>query len=280
MAAFEQWNEYQRGRFSRATLQTNLTLMGHVKAYQTSTREALDIDALMTPAFGARFCPFLSAQQRLTDNTIAKNLTRLKAFLKFAHTFGLTEKANYAGLSWRKQDPDILTLTIEEVRAVEQVNLADVPALANARDLFLLSCYTGLRFSDLVNLRPEHLQGERLRLRTNKTKELLMIPLRPGARELLTGLFGGQIHSISNQKLNAYLKEVGQRAGLDALVERTRYRAGRRESESYRKWELLTCHCGRRTFVTLALEQGLRPELVMRITGHLSNQAFRLRWSS
>jgi integrase len=275
LAAFEQWNEYQRGRFSRATLQTNLTLLGHVKGYMASTRELLDLDALMTPAFGARFCRFLSAEQRLTDNTIAKNLTRLKAFLKFAHAFGLTDKAAYEGLQWKQQEPDILTLTIEEVQALERLDLARAPALANARDLFLLSCYTGLRFSDLVALRPEHLQGERLRLRSAKTKELLMIPLRPGAQALLQALFAEKLHVISNQKLNAYLKEVGQRAGLDAPVERTRYRAGRRESTTFAKWELLTCHCGRRTFVTLALEQGLRPELVMKITGHKSFAAFR-----
>jgi|SRR6476661_418867 len=272
-AAFEQWNDYQRSRFSPATVQTNITLLRHLRAYEAQAPEPLEVGSLLTPAFGTRFCRFLSTVQRLTDNSIAKNLTRLKAFLKFAHAFGFTDSVSFDGLRWQKQDPDILTLTAEEVQAVEEVALEG--ALANARDLFLLACYTGLRFSDLVNLRPEHLQGERLRLRVAKTREQLMIPLRPRARLLLSTLFAGQVHGISNQKLNAYLKQVGQRAGLDALVERTRYRAGRRESETFRKWELLTCHCGRRTFVTLALEQGLRPELVMRITGHRSFASFR-----
>ncbi|MCC2545490.1 site-specific integrase [Hymenobacter sp. BT175] len=275
LAAFEQWNEHQRVRFSRATIQTNITLLHHLQRYQASTGCPLALDTLTSPVFAERYCRFLSSVQRLTDNSIAKNLTRLKAFLRFAHAFGLTDKPSYEALTWKKQEPDILTLTAEEVHGLEQLPLPQQPALANARDLFLLSCYTGLRFSDLVNLRPEHLQEDRLRLRVSKTRELLMVPLRPEARALLLRLFAGTIHVISNQKLNAYLKAVGQLAGLDALVERTRYRAGKRESETFRKWELLTCHCGRRTFVTLALERGLRPELVMKITGHRSFQAFK-----
>jgi integrase len=75
--------------------------------------------------------------------------------------------------------------------------------------------------------------------------------------------------------LNRFLKELGQRAELAVPVEVVRYRGGRRESDTLPKWQRLTCHTGRRTFATLALEQGLRPELVMKITGHKSWASFK-----
>jgi integrase len=80
---------------------------------------------------------------------------------------------------------------------------------------------------------------------------------------------------VANQVLNRYLKEIGEKAALLAPVEAVRYRAGRRESDTLPKWQRLTCHTGRRTFATLALEQGLRPELVMKITGHKSWASFK-----
>jgi integrase len=95
-------------------------------------------------------------------------------------------------------------------------------------------------------------------------------PLRPEAVALVERVLSGEMRPVANQVLNRFLKELGRRAELAALVEVVRYRGGRRESGTLPRWQRLTCHTGRRTFATLALEQGLRPELVMKITGHKS----------
>jgi integrase len=95
-------------------------------------------------------------------------------------------------------------------------------------------------------------------------------PLRPETVALVERVLSGEMRLVANQVLNRFLKELGRRAELAAPVEVVRYRGGQRESGTLPKWQRLTCHTGRRTFATLALEQGLRPELVMKITGYKS----------
>ncbi|MEJ7662972.1 MAG: hypothetical protein WKG07_27165 [Hymenobacter sp.] len=57
-------------------------------------------------------------------------------------------------------------------------------------------------------------------------------------------------------------------------TERTHYAGGKRHTHTAPKYEFVTTHTARRTFVTLALEAGLRPELIMKITGHKDLKAF------
>jgi integrase len=91
----------------------------------------------------------------------------------------------------------------------------------------------------------------------------------------LEQLLAGKVRAITNQKLNDYLKELGQLAGIDAPVEVIRFRGGVRESTTVAKRERLGCHTGRRTFVTLSLERGLRPETIMKVTGHRGWKSFQ-----
>jgi integrase len=139
----------------------------------------------------------------------------------------------------------------------------------------LLSCYTGLRFSDLVSIRAEHVRGQTLRMTTQKTRETVTVPLRPESLVVVEQLLAGKVRTITNQKLNDYLKELGQLASIDAPVEVIRFRGGVRESTTVAKWEPLGCHTGRRIFVTLSLERGLGPETIMKVTGHRSWKSFQ-----
>ncbi|ALD21326.1 tyrosine-type recombinase/integrase [Hymenobacter sp. DG25A] len=79
---------------------------------------------------------------------------------------------------------------------------------------------------------------------------------------------GRALPVISNQKTNAYLKVLAQLAGLDTPTTTSQHRGSERVATTQPKHELVCTHTARRTFVTLALEGGMRPEVVMRITGH------------
>ncbi|HEX8326654.1 MAG TPA: hypothetical protein VF629_03875 [Hymenobacter sp.] len=85
----------------------------------------------------------------------------------------------------------------------------------------------------------------------------------------------GGVRLITNQKLNEYLKELGQLAAINEPFELIRYRGGKRETTTMPKWEKMGCHTGRRTFVTLSLERGLRPEIIMKFTGHKDWKSFQ-----
>ncbi|MDO7874361.1 tyrosine-type recombinase/integrase [Hymenobacter sp. ASUV-10] len=274
LTAYETWDRAQADRLSPRTRQSNATTLGHLRAFHAATGYPVDFEHL-TPVFATRFTAYLLATPKLTDNSVAKVLTRLKAFLRDAQLLGLVPPQEFRFLNWKRREPGIVTLTLEELARLERVDFVDQPGQRNARDLFLLACYTGLRYSDLAALRPEHWQGSLLRLRAQKTRETVTVPLRPGAQALLERLFAGELELVSNQKLNGHLKSIGRKAGLFNWVERVRYAGGQRRAERLRKFELLTCHTARRTFVTLALEQGIRPETVMKVTGHKSWNTFK-----
>lgn len=254
------------------------TLYNHLERYEQDKRQPLAYTSL-TRSFWHDFSAYLVHTAGLVDNTIAKLMARFKHFLADAHELGRNPVQDYKRWRWARREPDVVALTQAELTALEQVNVSMLPGAArleNARALFLISCYTGLRFSDVAALKPEHQRGEWLQLTAQKTNEKLTVPLR-GSRAvpLLAALWAGTIRPISNQKLNNYIKDVARLAGIDAPTERVEYRGSQRTSETLPKHELTSSHTGRRTFVTLSLEGGLSWETIMKATGHKDFKSFR-----
>ncbi|KUG09398.1 tyrosine-type recombinase/integrase [Solirubrum puertoriconensis] len=271
---YTEWVQLTLARGKVGTARAGNTTLRHLQDFEKATGYAVDFDTI-TPAFADAYTAYLMGPADLTDNTIAKHFDRLRRFMRFAVDRGYTEARGWEKMKWKRQEPDIMTLTAEEVARLEALELTEGSYLENARALFLLSCYTGLRYSDLVSIRAEHLRGNTLRITTQKTREIISIPLQARALIIVTRYLAGGVRLITNQKLNDYLKELGQLAGITDPIEIIKYKAGNRSSQTVAKWEKLGCHTGRRTFVTLSLERGLRPELVMKITGHRTWRAFQ-----
>ncbi|QIX62293.1 site-specific integrase [Hymenobacter sp. BT18] len=271
---YTEWVKLTLSRGKVGTARAGNTTLRHLLEFEQAEGYAVDFDTI-TPVFADAYTAYLLGPANLTDNTIAKHIDRLRRFMRYAVDRGYTAARGWEKMKWKRQEPDIMTLTAEEVEALENLALLAGGYLDNARALFLLSCYTGLRFSDLVSIRTEHVRGNTLRLTTQKTRETISIPIQARALEIITRYLAGEVRPISNQKLNDYLKELGQLAGIDSPIEVIKYRGGNRSSETVAKWERLGCHTARRTFVTLSLERGLRPELVMKLTGHRTWRAFQ-----
>jgi integrase len=270
----EDWVAQKRAAGLLNTARTYATAAYHLREFAQKQPYDLSFDNI-TASFEEKFTAYLVGPANLTDNSINKVLAKIKVFMKWASHRGLHTNTYYPRLNWAKREPDVMTLSTHEVQQLTELALPIGGYLDNARGLFLLSCYTGLRYSDLVNIRKEHLRDNTLRLTMHKTRDMVTVPLRPEATALVKRMLSGELRPVANQVLNRYLKEIGEKAALLAPVEAVRYRAGRRESDTLPKWQRLTCHTGRRTFATLALEQGLRPELVMKITGHKSWASFK-----
>lgn len=255
------------------TLRTYRTMLRHLRDFQALSKQPVAFDTVGS-AFSQRLAEYLLTKRQLRDTAVRKNLVILKCFLAWALEQGHPVRPDFKKISWQRREPDILTLTRGEVHALATLDLSQRNTLDNARALFMLGVYTGLRFSDVAALRPEHIQADRLRLTTQKTRDTLTLPIRPEARPLLARVTAGTLRPLPNQTLNRYLKELAALAGIDTLTERTHYAGGKRHTQTAPKYEFVTTHTARRTFVTLALEDGLRPELLMKITGHKDLKTF------
>lgn len=75
--------------------------------------------------------------------------------------------------------------------------------------------------------------------------------------------------------MNDYIKEIGKECGIDEPVSITTFRGTKRIDETFPKWEVLSTHSARRTFVCNALSIGISPAIVMRWTGHSSYEAMK-----
>lgn len=261
----------QQGRARSATAYE--TARTHLYQFGTYAKMPVSFEGLTLPFFD-KYIGWMLTQLNITDNTVAKHLNNLKTFLKWATDRGYNENQTFRKANHTRRDPAIIALTANELQLLEQVNLAASPHLNNARNLFLIMAYTGLRYSDLAALRPEYDRGNHLEITAQKTGRPATPLVLPKTRPLLAALFTGSIHVIANQKLNQYIKEAARLAGIDANTEKLEFRGGKRIAKYFPKWQLIGCHTGRRTYVTQMLMKGYDNWAVMPTTGHKDVKSF------
>lgn len=154
-------------------------------------------------------------------------------------------------------------------------------ALEKARDLFCFCAFTSLRYSDMAALKRSNIVGDNIVITTQKTNDRLEIPLNNYSRAILekyAGLHnpkGLALPVISNQKMNDYLKDLCELCGFNEPVTKVYYKGGERVEETRPKWQLISTHAARRTFICYALTKGIPPQVVMKFTGHSDYKAMR-----
>ena len=147
-------------------------------------------------------------------------------------------------------------------------------AYEKARDMFLIGAFTGLRFSDFSRLEWKNITDTgTISIQTRKTGTKVIIPIHPVVREILNRGYDFS-SSMSDQKINRYIKEVGKIAGIDGMVTINRNVGGRTITESVPKYSLITTHTARRSFATNAYKSGVPTIAIMKITGHREESTF------
>ena len=144
--------------------------------------------------------------------------------------------------------------------------------LSRARDLFCFSALTGLRYSDLAAVRSCDIRDGELSLVSKKTSRRIAVMLGSCAMGILEKYRGSRdgrpLPLMSNQRMNACLKEVCELFGLNQPVHLTGFKAGKRYDKTVPRHSLITSHCGRRTFICSMLSLGIAPQVIMKMTGH------------
>ncbi len=238
----------------------------HLKAFSKAARAPLVLQN-MDEGYYTRLRGYL-VEQGMLNNTIGNQIKYLKAFLAWCDRQGYAVHPGYKLWKKLKEKVSIVTLTEDELVAIEALDLSATPGLARTRTLFLLECYSGLRWSDASRITKASLHSDYLLVNVRKTQEPLRIPLTRQLKLVVETLLSGEMPKVSAQKFNDQIKEVCRRAGIDAEVQHVRHSGAERREAHFAKWQLVTSHTGRRTFVTLSLQKGMRPEVLMQITGH------------
>lgn len=251
-----------------------------------------------------KFVRHLRIQRNLEEKTVQKQFNNLKWFLNWAIRKGYCkeEYINKYRPKFKVLEKPVIFLTKEEllklytyeipkngtkVKLVKadgeeyEKTVQEAGALAKTRDLFCFCAFTSLRYSDMASLKRIDVDGDKIYITTKKTNDRLPIDLSKNAKAILEKYkdeqfpLGLALPVISNQKMNHYLKDLGELCGFTTPITIVCYRAGQRVEETYPKYSLIGTHAARRTFICFALSNGVAPQVVMKWTGHSDYKAMR-----
>ena len=280
LSFLDEWKKYLEVIKSnlKTSSMTSLTISyDHFEKYARGMR--LDFDDI-TGEFVSKYAAYLKGLGQ-SDNTVYKNVKRLRMFMNYAKKAGLHNNQKYGDFNVMQRDKRIVFLDWTEVKTLLEYTPADSME-SKALDNFLFGCLTSMRYSDYHALKrndvaPVNFEGiegvyHSARFRQVKTAKLNTIPLLPEAYAIIERNRGAKgdfaLPRISNQKINEIIKEIGRKAGLTAKVTIDMFKGGKNQPKDVEKWTLLTTHIGRKTFVSVAASKSIPIHIVASIAGH------------
>ena len=212
----------------------------------------------------------------LLTNSAGKVIRILKAFVNHQVDKGVIPTIDLKKFKVLEEETDAIYLTETELSIIQKLNLSDDIELERIRDIFLVGCYTGLRYGDLSNLHAEnidHINGF-IHIKQRKVHRAVIIPFLDPVPQILEK-YNYSLPSINSQKFNARLKEIGKMAKLTQRIEIVRKKGQTRVQDVYKKWELISSHTCRRSFCTNMYLSGFPADELMKISGHKNTDAFK-----
>ncbi|MFY0643175.1 MAG: phage integrase SAM-like domain-containing protein [Bacteroidia bacterium] len=250
--------------------------LGKLKSFEEVYNTKLDY-ADINIDFYNTFLNYLQ-DQNYSANYVGTIIKNVKVFMNEAFDRGYHTNLEYKNRKFKVLDEttDAVYLNQTELKTIYSLDLSKSPRLEKARDLFIIGCFTGLRFSDLQNLEDKNfIKDNRLiRIKTEKTGEIVNIPVHPFVKSLFDKYEGILPTKISNQKLNDHIKEFVELAGINEKTISSMTKGGVKVQESFSKFELVTTHTARRSFATNAYLNEIPTISIMKITGHKTEKAF------
>ncbi|GAC1314656.1 MAG: site-specific integrase [Mucilaginibacter sp.] len=271
---FEEYIESAKGKRKESTISRYSTCLNHLINFRREKKYDLTFERINS-TFYKQFVSYLTNECNNLNNTTGNYMKMVKSFMNFATDMGYNKSGNdFKKFKVFKEDGELIYLSEAELLKIYHLELPS-ERLRVVRDNFCFACFTGLRYSDITKLMPENIKDDYIEIKTEKTREFLRIPLNVYSKELLNRNGGRLPKLFSNQKTNDYLKELGELAELTESIQIIKYRGVEKVEFLESKYKFLCTHTARRTFVTLSLEKGMRPETVMSITGHKDYKTFK-----
>ena len=211
----------------------------------------------------------------LLTNSAGKIIRLLKGFVNYQIVKGVIPPIDLRNFKVVEEETDAIYLNEKELAAIYELDLSGDKQLEEIRDVFITGCFTGLRYSDLSTLSPEHidLDNENTNLKQRKVHKAVVIPMIDYVPEILKK-YNYDLPKIPRYMFNEKIKELGRRAKLRQKIEIVRKKGNEREKKVYEKWEMISSHTCRRSFCTNMYLSGFPAGELMRISGHKSPAAF------
>lgn len=261
------------------TLKTYKSFLKKVSAFNTSIYP-LDVVNLNNQNV-KDFFDFLSSRFNYTTNTFDKNIGIFSTFITKCRESKIPTISDLNILNTIKKPrytPDDIYLTFEEIELIRKYESPD--AYKNrVRDIFVILCLTGQRvdeykFIESGDIIVGEFRGQVYKYInivpkiTNNKKKIVCIPILKPVNEI-TDRWNGFPEKVPDQKINEIIKEICEDVGIDSTVHIREQRIRGNELLKKKRFEIVTTHTGRRSFITNFLALGVQDAILSRITGHV-----------
>lgn len=220
------------------------------------------------------FLNYLTKEKEFSRNTIGKHIRIIKTVLYEAEE---QHKAKYVSKKFKaySEQTTAIYLNTAELDLIEKLDLSDNKRLDKVRDMFIVECWTGVRFSDLSQLAASDFKTDIVQITQQKTKNPVSIPILPPVQRILKKYDYQLPKVLTNQKMNLYLKEITKLIPeLKTPVQIEKSKGSMIVKSTKQKHEMVTTHTARRSFATNQYDMGVPIESIMQVTGHKTQQDF------
>ncbi|MCX8050895.1 MAG: tyrosine-type recombinase/integrase [Chlorobi bacterium] len=268
VADLERYIEARRIDCTEGTLKVYKAIADMLRRFEQYRGAVLSYEMLTAEMLRELFDYMLNVEG-YQNSTLRKVLKRLRTFLRWARLNGFGD-ASALDVPLRIPEGDRIERAYLRLDELERVRTAPLTGKhAVVRDLFVLQCYTGLRWSDLQRLRRSMYDdaSREIVLVTQKTRKAIRVPLLPEALEILER-YDWTLPQWSNAYQNRLLKEALRACGITEPVEVIEYRGATRVVREVPKCDAISTHAAKRTFVSVLVARGVSLETVCRVTGN------------
>jgi site-specific recombinase XerD len=241
--------KYERAKDLLVTFMTKQYGMADMSLNEVTNSYVYNLEAFL------KYDSHFKGKIGIQNNSVVKYIRMYKTACKYSIRMGVIDKDPFIVYDGKLNVTDAIFLTQEELNRIESKNFS-IKRLEQVKDVFLFSCYTGYAPVDAANLTSNNISKDsygNLWIITYRAKTAIRanVPVLPPTQTIINkyrNLQIGLIPQISNQKMNAYLKEIADLCGID---------------------KHLTWYVARHTFATtVTLGNGVRLENVSAMMGH------------
>lgn len=281
------------GKFSPDSIKRYNQGWNRFQEYQKSRGKNIDFDDINLK-FYHDYTKFLFDEKQYSRNTVGCRIKELKQVIRSAHDEEITSSTSFDNKKMKafREETDAVYLELEEIKKMNEVKLDNLPeGYRIARDIFMVGIWTAQRISDYNDIKPENIKTETQKyikdddtvgvkeityidLIQKKTSTRVQIPCNEELRAILAK-YNNNLPHISDQKLNAYIKEIACLAKIDEPVTVRTTKGGEDKKETLPKCQLVHSHTARRTGTTLMYLSGMPYVDIMKVTGHSSVQMLK-----
>jgi hypothetical protein len=267
------WNLFYTEKASTVSpnsLKNYKNLKSHIDDYQIKTGTILSIES-SDKVSRQKFRDYLISKGMLNESIITIEKSNVSFFnwcIDGEHTF---RKYRQLPPLKKSREPKGI-ITYNQQAKLSQTKFND-SGLEDAKNILLLACEVGLRYSDFSTLERNNIKDNHLVILTKKTSSSVKIPLTERAKNILTRIIDKSIIVPSNDNINKRFKEICKHLWGDEKESWTRYSGNNSIKHEELKYKLVGFHMTRRTFISNLLIDNVPHTTVMMYSGHKSLQS-------